>query len=531
MNEKIRKQSANLGVVFGIVYLFSVLIGFNTILGGVLLKPFHYKASSTQPGVPAVIAFIVLIGLWAGITAARSQREESAMTRLLASGLTGLILGIFAAAMVGLFQIFLANKINLRDYLVMLSFPFMRACSFKLPALAGVAANLGAFIGTSIVGGLLVDLWNLKPVVKGRSTVGSTVKGWFTSLRSGSATKKKITTIIFYAALLGLIILLPMKWGSYWNYVFGIVGLYVILGLGLNIIVGLSGQLVLGYIAFFAIGAYSMALLNAPFPHNIMLGFWPSLVIAIILAAITGLILGLPIMRLRGDYLAIVTLGFGEIIRILLKSDVLTSFTGGPRGIQNIQGPTIFGRMFTDVDYMYLIVLAVCLAIYVYSRLQHSRTGRAWLAIREDETVARATGVNTARNKLLALMIGAAFAGLAGAIYAARNQFTGPDEHALMASINVLCLIIVGGLGNIPGALLGAFALKGLPELLREVESYRMLAFGALLVVMMLSRPEGLIPSQRPTLELPEEEPAIKLNGTTPPVGNPPEEPEEVKHD
>jgi branched-chain amino acid transport system permease protein len=270
--------------------------------------------------------------------------------------------------------------------------------------------------------------------------------------------------------------------------------------------------LVLGYIAFFAIGAYAMALLNAPFPHNLMLGFWPSLVIAVILAAITGLILGLPIMRLRGDYLAIVTLGFGEIIRILLKSDLLTSFTGGPRGIQNIQGPTIFGRAFTDVDYMYLIVLAVCLAIYVYGRLQHSRTGRAWLAIREDETVARATGVNTARNKLLALMIGAAFAGLAGAIYAARNQFTGPDEHSLMASINVLCLIIVGGLGNIPGALLGAFALKGLPELLREVESYRMLAFGALLVVMMLSRPEGLIPSQRPSLELPDEEPAVAVS-------------------
>lgn len=518
MNEKIRKQSVNQGVVFGIVYLFCVLISFNTILGGLLLKPFGYKVSSTTPAVPEVITFLVLIGLWAGISAARSQREESAKTRLLASTLTGVVLGLFGAALVALFQVLLTNKVNPRDYLVALSFPFMKACSFKLTSFLAVAANFGAFLVSAFVGGLLVDLWNLKGVVKGRSVAGSTVKGWFTALRSGSPTKKLITTIIFYAAIFGLIVLLPMKWGSYWNYVFGIVGLYVILGLGLNIIVGLSGQLVLGYIAFFAIGAYAMALLNAPFPHNLMWGFWPSLVIAIVLAAITGLILGLPIMRLRGDYLAIVTLGFGEIIRILLKSDILTSFTGGPRGIQNIQGPTIFGRPFTDVDYMYLIVLAVCLAIYVYGRLQHSRTGRAWLAIREDETVARATGVNTARNKLLALMIGAAFAGLAGAIYAARNQFTGPDEHSLMASINVLCLIIVGGLGNIPGALLGAFALKGLPELLREVESYRMLAFGALLVVMMLSRPEGLIPSQRPTLELPDEEPASAGPGVKSPA-------------
>jgi branched-chain amino acid transport system permease protein len=210
-------------------------------------------------------------------------------------------------------------------------------------------------------------------------------------------------------------------------------------------------------------------------------------------------------MRLRGDYLAIVTLGFGEIIRILLNSDVLTSFSGGPRGVQGIEGPTLFGKPFNDVEYMYLIILAVLLGIYVYGRLQHSRTGRAWLAIREDETVARATGVNTVNYKLLALVIGAGFAGLAGGISAAMNQFIGPSDQSLMASINVLCEIIVGGMGNIPGTLLGAFALKGLPELLREVENYRMLAFGALLVAMMIIRPEGLIPSQRHTLELPEE--------------------------
>jgi branched-chain amino acid transport system permease protein len=272
-----------------------------------------------------------------------------------------------------------------------------------------------------------------------------------------------------------------------------------------------------------------MALLNAPIPHNLMWGFWPALVLAILLAALAGFLLGLPLMRLRGDYLAIVTLGFGEIIRILLNSDLLTSFSGGPRGVQGIHGPTIFGQVFSDVNYMYLIILAVALAMYVYNRLQHSRTGRAWLAIREDETVARATGVNTNKYKLLALVIGAGFAGLAGAISAAMNQFIGPGDQSLMASINVLCEIIVGGMGNIPGTLLGAFALKGLPELLREVENFRMLAFGALLVAMMILRPEGLIPSQRPTLELPEETPPATSSTLTDAAKIKP--PEENPHD
>lgn len=276
----------------------------------------------------------------------------------------------------------------------------------------------------------------------------------------------------------------------------------MLLGLGLNIIVGLSGQLVLGYVAFFAIGAYTVALLNAPFPHNLMWGFWFAVVIGIVLAAISGLLIGLPIMQLRGDYLAIVTLGFGEIIRVLLKSDLLTSFTGGPRGIQDIHGPTLFGISFaSDVDFMYLIILAVALALFVAQRLQNSRVGRGWVAIREDETVARASGVNTVRYKLLALALGAAFAGLGGVLFAARNQFTGPEDHVMMVSINVLCLVIVGGMGSIPGVLLGAFALKGLPEILRELANYRLLAFGSLLVIMMIARPQGLWPVSRPKLD------------------------------
>lgn len=220
------------------------------------------------------------------------------------------------------------------------------------------------------------------------------------------------------------------------------------------------------------------------------------------MAILAGIVLGLPLMRLRGDYLAIVTLGFGEIIRILLKSDLLTDFTGGPRGIHNIQGPTMFGQPFSsDIDYMYLIFAGVALSIFIYTRIQDSRTGRAWLSIKEDAIAAQATGVNLQKYKLLALCIGAAFAGLVGGISAARNQFTGPNDHSLLVSMNVLSIVIVGGVNSIPGIILGAFTLKGLPEILREVENYRELAFGALLIVMMLMRPNGLWPSTRPLYE------------------------------
>ena len=180
----------------------------------------------------------------------------------------------------------------------------------------------------------------------------------------------------------------------------------------------------------------------------------------------------------------------------------MTPYTAGPRGIRDIAGPTLFGKsLISDVDFMYLIIIAVLVVTFIANRLQNSRTGKAWYAINLDETVARATGVNAFTSKLLALSLSAAVAGLAGALFASRNQFTGPDDHALMVSINVICLVIVGGIGNIPGIFLGAFALKGLPEILRETESYRLLIFGVLLIVMMRLRPEGFLPAKRPKLE------------------------------
>jgi branched-chain amino acid transport system permease protein len=334
---------------------------------------------------------------------------------------------------------------------------------------------------------------------------------WWQQRRSNITSQPSVQNVrrnpatrnIFYGILFIIVFLLPLFIGQRWNYTLGTVGIYVLLGLGLNIVVGLAGLLDLGYVAFFAIGAYTMALLTAPQPHHLLWNFWIALPIGIVLASLAGILLGIPVLRMRGDYLAIVTLGFGEIIRILSQSDMLTSFSGGPKGVINIAGPTLFGKPFgSDIDFVYLIMLACLLIIFVTTRLQNSRVGRAWEAMREDETVARANGINTLTHKLLAFAIGAAFAGLGGALFASRNQFTGPEDHNLMVSINVLCLVIVGGMGSIPGVIAGAFALKGLPEILRQLENYRVLTFGALLVVMMIWLPEGIIPSKRRQLEM-----------------------------
>jgi branched-chain amino acid transport system permease protein len=394
------------------------------------------------------------------------------------------------------------SNIDVRRYLSLLSFESIKFFLLGLGA-TGILIHLGIFTLTGLLGSALAVIIRSKPETGGKQGIKIFL----------SKTQERITVMmpeavrkywkyLFYLVLVVFLCILPFRWGSYYNFVFGLVGLYVIAGIGLNIIVGLSGQLVLGIAAFFAMGAYSVALLNAPFPHGLMWGFWPSLLVGIIVAVISAILLGLPTMRLRGDYLAIVTLGFGEIIRILLKSDLLTSFTGGPRGIQNIKGPTLFGKPFTDVTYMYLIIIFMLVAIFLYRRLENSRTGRAWLAIKEDQIVAQATGVNVQNYKMLALCIGAAFAGLAGGIFAMRNQFTGPNDHTLMVSINILSLVIVGGVNSITGIILGAFALKGLPEILREIETYRLLVFGALLIFMMRVRPDGLWPASRPTLEL-----------------------------
>jgi branched-chain amino acid transport system permease protein len=234
-------------------------------------------------------------------------------------------------------------------------------------------------------------------------------------------------------------------------------------------------------------------------------------------AACAGILLGIPVLPLRGDYLAIVTLGFGEIIRVLAMSDLLKPVIGGPQGVLEIPAPYLFGISLKDPRLLYYLILAACLfGVFVSIRLNFSRIGRAWIAMREDEDVAQAMGINLVAAKLMAFSIGAALAGIGGAIFASRQGAIFPADFTLFISINVLCLIIIGGIGSIPGTIVGALFLVGLPEVLRELDEYRILAYGLGLIVMMIVKPEGLLPSARRKMELHEHEDEIPPPETTP---------------
>ena len=296
--------------------------------------------------------------------------------------------------------------------------------------------------------------------------------------------------------------------------------IYVMLGLSLNIVVGYAGLLDLGHVAFYAVGAYCYAILAQ---HGV--GFWTTLPLAALLTGALGLLLGFPVLRLRGDYLAIVTLGFGEIIRILLNN--WDSLTNGPQGINNIPKPGLFNIVFTRKGgagetpfhelvgipfsteqrgiFLYLIILGLCLlTLWVINRLLRMPIGRAWEALREDEIACRSLGVNTTGIKLSAFAIGAAFAGLAGAFYAAFQGSVTPDSFTFWESAIMLAIVVLGGMGSQTGVILAALALTIIPEIAREFSQYRMIIFGAVMVLMMIWRPQGLIPAQRPKMELPE---------------------------
>ncbi|WP_429011017.1 high-affinity branched-chain amino acid ABC transporter permease LivM [Aeromonas allosaccharophila] len=296
--------------------------------------------------------------------------------------------------------------------------------------------------------------------------------------------------------------------------------IYIMLGLGLNVVVGLAGLLDLGYVGFYAVGAYSYALLNTYFG----LSFWECLPIAGLMAATFGFLLGFPVLRLRGDYLAIVTLGFGEIIRILLNN--MTTLTGGPNGISGIPKPTLGGLEFNrtvkdggfdtfhnffgitynanhKVIFLYLMALVlVVVTLFVINRLLRMPLGRAWEALREDEIACKSLGLNPTIIKLTAFTIGATFAGFAGSFFASRQGFISPESFVFIESAIVLAIVVLGGMGSQIGVVLAAIVMTVLPELAREFNEYRMLMFGLLMVFMMIWRPQGLLPMTRPHLEL-----------------------------
>ncbi len=294
-----------------------------------------------------------------------------------------------------------------------------------------------------------------------------------------------------------LVLLFPMLGGSYAGQVMMLVGLYTLMGMGLNLEVGLAGLLDLGFVAFFAVGAYTTALLTADSPHALAaLSYWEAMPLAVMASVGVGVLFGVPVLGMRGDYLAVATLGLGEIVRVIVQSDMAAPLLGGAQGILHIPRPWIGspraersrGAVLPDAR-------ASAVAAWCAWRLETSALGRAWMAVRDDEDVAEALGINLVKVKLLAYGLGAAFAGLAGSIFATMLTSVYPSSFQLLISINVLALIIVGGMGSLPGVVVGAVALVGLPELLREFDEYRYLFYGALLIIMMRVRPEGLWPA------------------------------------
>ena len=305
---------------------------------------------------------------------------------------------------------------------------------------------------------------------------------------------------VFVGLLLIAAIVFPHILSSYQVNIMITALMYVVLGLGLNIVVGMAGLLDLGFVAFYAVGAYTYALLNMHFG----LGFWSTLPIGATLAAFAGILLGFPVLRLRGDYLAIVTLGFGEIIRLVLEN--WGDFSKGPSGISNIARPGFFGMEMSldaaiNFNY-YLMIVFVIGTIFVVNRLQDSRIGRAWIALREDEIACQAMGIDKQKTKLVAFALGAFWAGGMGVVFAAKTTFVNPASFTFLESAIILAIVVLGGMGSIVGVILAALLLILLPEYLRSLSQYRMLCFGAVLVLMMIFRPQGIIPTLRRTYPL-----------------------------
>ena len=332
--------------------------------------------------------------------------------------------------------------------------------------------------------------------------------------------RRRVVNATLILVLVAALVLLPQLLGSTLSQVLGSVGVFLLMGLGLNIVVGYAGLLDLGYVAFFATGAYLTALftganrvtsigdLVAP-AFVLHLNFYLAMPLVIAVTAMVGVMIGAPVLRLRGDYLAIVTLGFGEIARVLVQSSWLQDFTGGPQGLRDVTDAAIGGFGFRDPQPFFYLVLVFCaLAIFVSLRLAGSRVGRAWSAMREDELAAEAMGVSTTKYKLLAFAMGAAVGCLSGALFAVQIGSIASGSFTILVSITVLAIVILGGMGSIPGVIVGTLLLIGLPGLLDEFEEYRLLIYGAALIMIMVLRPQGLIPNVRRMRELEGEEAA-----------------------
>jgi branched-chain amino acid transport system permease protein len=530
----------SVGLIAGSVVLYLCVVGIVPIF-------------STRPLIQDVVSLgqlsLLLTFLSAGYVAvARAPRGP--LPGILAGALVGLISGAFLAGL-----ILLSTAVNLRSFLPNASpelFELLTLGSdpavdgFWIPMVVGllggalgaglallprrarelVILNLTALVLLGLFAGLarqrmlsgdfgdIADEARNVFASEGLTVVGALLTIAVTSLaylawtglhvraraRSMPAERRRVAVIVLGVLIFALVLAMPWLGGKFVAQTVAMIALYILMGLGLNITLGFAGLLDLGFVAFFAVGAYTVALLTSTGDFGLLgLPWWAAVPFGVLAAMVFGVFLGLPILGIRGDYLAIATLGFGEIISILIKSDVLKPWLGGPQGITNIPPP--IATQPNDFLYgpvqIYYVALAIAAFIAFASwRLRASRLGRAWLAIREDEDVAEALGVNLVQSKTLAYMLGAAFAGLGGAILVGLLGSVFPSTFNIVVSINVAAVVVVGGMGSIPGVIVGAIVLIGLPELFREFSEYRYLFYGVVLMFMMRFRPEGLWPSR-----------------------------------
>ena len=553
MTRVLLRHAATTGVIAGAVMIFIVTIGFLEATGRREVITDVLSLSTTF-----LTIFAMLAGAFGSVSARHARPAPSAM--IAAGAVTGLVGG----ALLGAFIAF-ASVVDMRDIFVNLRPQGLEHVTFGLEPIvaAGILASGSALFGAAgaalraapslvrsilVTAGLTVVVASIMEAVfrvmlselglrdiaafiyrSGALTIpGAIVLAvlaaayvWLRdaepsplrrrmAARRGNGDPNRVrsrrASLIAYVALGIALLILPQVIGPFPSDVVTNAGLYILLGLGLNIVVGYAGLLDLGYVAFFAIGAYATAFLTSPASvFAIEANFWIVLPLVMVIAAVAGIVIGAPVLRLRGDYLAIVTLGFGEIVRLIFLSDWLKPYTGAGQGILSIPPPSLPGLDFPSdapQDIYYPVLFFCVLAAFVAYRLANSRVGRAWNAMREDEQVAEATGINTTNYKLLAFALGATFGCMAGALFAAKIGVIFPHSFEILVSVTALAVIILGGMGSIPGVIVGGLVLVGLPELLREFDEYRLLVYGAVLVAMMLLRPEGLVPSQTRQREL-----------------------------
>jgi branched-chain amino acid transport system permease protein len=553
MPEMQLRRAVSTGLIAGIVMIYLVAVGIAPIFSERQVVTGYLTLGRLMLVIPPLAAGYIIAG--------RSNRLSS---RAVSTLVTGLAAG---ALFSGAYLLAVAISPGIRHVLVRISQPVLDFVGFHdlgVDSNTGALLNLGLAIGLAVVGALvriapplarrtllggagalilmsmmeqflrprllavgLTDFSRFLYVSHGLSAASASVIFALGGILVGTWPRMRATartslagadpgarSALRWAGLLvaiAFLYTLPSISGSFLTQVLVLVGFYVLLGLGLNIVVGYAGLLDLGYVAFYAVGAYFTALLTSPTSAlGWGLNFWVALPVVVLMSAMVGLFIGAPVLRLRGDYLAIVTLGFGEIARVLLGSDALKPWLGGPSGILSVPSMIangtyslpVIGKVTGPAATYFPLVGFCLLAAFVAHRLKYSRTGRAWNAMREDEDVAQATGINIVNYKLLAFAMGASVGCVGGAIYATHLHGVVPGGFLLLVSITVLAVVVLGGMGSIPGVIVGAFALIGTPELLREFAEYKLLVYGGVLVAVMLLRPEGLVPDAARRAEL-----------------------------